>query len=216
MWRWAFLAPQYQRHERVYGTLWQSLVRWLVSHAGLLPTQQLLLRSDRVRFGVAEPATATLLLREERARGQVPNVLLSGGKLAQPRSFTPITSGNEPGVFRVVFGLLGEGHYRAHVEGEAESDSVATTAFDVRRESRERLELAARPDLLARLARENDGAMLAGDDPAEIARQLRGHLERVRPERVRRTTAWDRWWVLAGVCCAWGACWAVRRSSGLV
>jgi hypothetical protein len=28
MWRWAFLAPQFQSHEHVYEQLWQSLLRW--------------------------------------------------------------------------------------------------------------------------------------------------------------------------------------------
>src|SRR5207244_2789081 len=65
MWRWAFLPPQYQQYEEVYGSLWHSLLRWLVSSAGLLPGQQLALRADKVSFSTTEPATATLLVRED-------------------------------------------------------------------------------------------------------------------------------------------------------
>src|SRR5262249_30186309 len=44
MWRWAFLPPQYQEHEAVYAGLWQSLLRWLISGAGLVPGQDWALR----------------------------------------------------------------------------------------------------------------------------------------------------------------------------
>ena len=37
MWRWAFLPPQYQKQEEIYGGLWHSMLRWLVSATGLMP-----------------------------------------------------------------------------------------------------------------------------------------------------------------------------------
>ena len=57
MWRWAFLPPTYAEHHEVYAALWQSLLRWLVSGAGLLPGQKLALRTDKVIFRADEPAT---------------------------------------------------------------------------------------------------------------------------------------------------------------
>ena len=69
---------------------------------------------------------------------------------------------------------------------------------------------------LTRIAQESDGAVLTAAEPQEIAQQFADHLARSRPLRVERTTAWDRWWVLAGVLLLWGCCWGLRRSGGLV
>jgi hypothetical protein len=214
MWRWAFLPPGRQQHDEVYRSLWHSLLRWLVSSADLLPGQKLALRSDKVRFGTNEPATATLLLREEAA-GRVPAVELRG-EGAQPQTFTPVAAGEEPGAFRVVFGPLPEGHYRARVAGPAGADATASAAFDVRSLSEEQLDLAARPDLMARIAGESGGAVLDADQASGVIRQFQEHLDRGRPRQVRRLSAWDRWWVLVGVFAVWTTAWAVRRSGGLV
>jgi hypothetical protein len=87
MWRWAFLAPQYQQQDEVYGGLWHSLLRWVTSGSGLLPGQKVSLRADKVSFATEEPASATLLLREEAGTGRPPQVELVGpeaGSAAKP------------------------------------------------------------------------------------------------------------------------------------
>jgi hypothetical protein len=216
MWRWAFLPPEHKAPDEVYRSLWHSLLRWLASSATLLPGQKLALRSDRVSFGTGEPATATLVLRDEAAGAQVPAVELQGDALDKPRTVTPVPLGDEPGVFRVAFGALPEGRYQARVAGSAATDAAGGTAFDVRRFADEQLDLKARPDLMARIARESGGAVLESGTPEEIISRFREYLERDRPQRVRRLSAWDRWWVLLGVFGVWAAAWAVRRSGGLV
>jgi uncharacterized membrane protein len=50
MWRWAFLPPSFAGHDDAYPALWQSLLRWLVSGAGLLPGYDLTLRADKGTF----------------------------------------------------------------------------------------------------------------------------------------------------------------------
>ena len=142
MWRWAFLPPQQQQHEQIYQSLWQSLFRWLASSSDLLPGQQLALRSDKVRFGTTEPATATLLMREEAGKTKVPTVELRGDTLAKPQMVVPTPLGDEPGAFRVAFGTLAEGHYQARIP-----DTTANMIFDVRNNFEEQLDLEARPDL---------------------------------------------------------------------
>ena len=84
MWRWAFLPAQYEQHDESYGVLWRSLVRWLVSGAGLLPSQQFALRTDKVTFSTAEIVTANLLASAERSGGP-PVVKLTGKTLEKPR-----------------------------------------------------------------------------------------------------------------------------------
>src|SRR5262249_46812288 len=110
MWRWAFLPPQYQDQEKVYASLWHSLMRWLTSGAGLLPGQRMNLRADKVRFGTDEPASVTLLVRDEGGKANLPAVELApdGGK-EPPKSFMPAAVGGEVGIFRVGFGKLSPG-----------------------------------------------------------------------------------------------------------
>jgi hypothetical protein len=217
MWRWAFLPPEHQEHDQVYRVLWRSLVRWLVSQVELLPSQQLALRSDKVTFDPRETATATLLVRDAQA-GRTLAVELRGatGEPAQPQLFTPVPDGEAPGQFRVVFGQLPEGRYEASVVGAAEGGDAGRAVFDVRIVATERLDVAARPDVMKLVAETSGGAVLDGDDPAELSRRIDEHLGAALPKRTLRTTAWDRWWVLVGVLAAWAATWALRRGSGLV
>jgi hypothetical protein len=216
MWRWAFLPAEYQQAEPVYDGLWQSMLRWLISSVALLPGQQMALRPDSITFGPAEAATATLLMREELGQRQVPAVELIGGGLAEPRQFAPAAIGDEPGVYRVDFGPLPEGQYEARIAGAEASDASSRAVFQVRSIGMEQLHLRARPDLMARIATDSGGAALSGDLGSQIAQQFEQHMRRVRPPRVQRTTAWDRWWVMAAVVGAWGCCWMARRTGGLV
>lgn len=226
MWRWAFLPPAYAEHHEVYAALWQSLLRWLASSAGLLPGQRMALRADKVTFRTGEPATATLLVRDEgalkgaaveligdNANGDAPHANSVDGR--EPRSYQPAPSGDEPGTFRVTFGELPEGRYRARVTGGAEP-RAAETAFDVRRYSEEQLDLNSRPDLMARIAEATGGLALEGDSPTEIAKRFAARLSQSRAPQVRRISAWDRWWVLVGTFGIWMTTWILRRRGGLV
>jgi hypothetical protein len=214
MWRWAFLPPQQKQQDEVYRGLWHGLLRWLAASADLLPGQKLALRGDKVRFTTAEPVTATLLVREEDAAAAVPAVELTGDGLAEPRALKPVALGDEPGVFRVSFGPLPEGSYQAKVAGS--TDPAGLAAFDVRSPADEQLDLTARPDLMARIARESGGAVLTGETAADDVAQFQEHRARSRPPRVVRLSAWDRWWVLLGVFAVWATAWGLRRSGGLI
>jgi hypothetical protein len=216
MWRWAFLPPAYADHDSTYGSLWQSLLRWLVSRAGLLPGQDMALRADQVTYGTHEPATATLLIRKEAAQGQIPTIDLTGDGIDGVRSIVPTAAGEVPGVFRVAFGDLPEGRYQATIAGQPPEKSGSRAVFDVRRLMEEQLDLKARPDLMARIAKSTGGVDLQTNNPGEIADAFVEHLEKGRPERIRRTSAWDRWWVLAGTFLLWTTAWSLRRSAGLV
>jgi hypothetical protein len=216
MWRWAFLAPEYQEHEEMYATLWHSLMRWLTSGAGLLPGQTMSLRADKVRFGANESASVTLLVREEAAAARVPPIELIADAEGQVRSFAPAPLGDEAGVYRVSFGMLPEGRYHARIAGAREDDTSQTVVFDVRSYGEEHMNLQARPDLMARIAEDSGGAELDDDVATRIAAHFREHTARTRPAQVERVSAWDRWWLLAGVLALWSVSWAARRAGGLV
>jgi hypothetical protein len=214
MWRWAFLPPEQKQLDDVYRSLWHSLLRWLVSSTELLPGQKLALRSDKVIFSTLEPASASLLIREESAQGKTPTIELRGQGVS--RSITPVALGDEPGTFHVPFGKLAEGRYEAQVAGTAAEDPSSKIAFDVRSSFEEQLDLKARPDLMARIAQESGGLVLEGYETDDILKQFQEHQAQGRSLHVRRLTAWDRWWVLVAILGVWAFAWGLRRSSGLV
>jgi hypothetical protein len=216
MWRWAFLPPQQQQLDEVYRSLWHGLLRWLVSGADLLPGQQMALRCDKISFSTFEPAAAMLVMREEALKGPTSPIELRGGDGKVVRTVTPVPMGDEPGSFRVMFGKLPEGRYQAHVAGTPDTDPATTAVFDVRSLFEEQLDLKARPDLMARIAEVSGGAILTGDEPGMIVEQFQQYAEHSRPQRIRRLSAWDRWWVLLVVFGVWATAWAARRSGGLV
>jgi hypothetical protein len=215
MWRWAFLSPEHQQVEPVYDGLWQGMMRWLVAGGGLAPGQKLALRTEKVSFFSEEPAAATLLVREGALGGELPRVELQRDGAAIG-SFAPVALGDEPGVYRVSFGLQPAGTYQASVVGGTARDVESTVAFDVRPNFTEQLDTAARPDLLAEMADKSGGAMLSEVSAADIARRFREHLAHHRPLQVREVTIWDRWWVLALVVGLWGTAWGLRRQRGLI
>jgi hypothetical protein len=214
MWRWAFLPPQHQDYGQVYGALWQSVMRWLVSGQGLRPGQDQDLRCDKVIFEASESASATLLLSAEAANAGLPSVELRvAGEENAIGAFAPAVAGDDPGVFRIIFGKLPPGQYEARALGEGRSE--ACTRFDVRAPVREQLELAARPDLMARIAEDSGGAVLRTGSGREVADLFETFQKHTQPERVRRVPAWDRWYVLLSVLGMWAVCWGVRRAGGL-
>ena len=165
----------------------------------LLPGQKMTLRADKVSFatdraGDRHPAGA----RRSR-QGRQPHAwsLLAHRRRSQPQTFTATPLGDEPGVFRVNFGKLPEGRYQARIAGDWQ-DVATRTVFDVRAISQEQLDLQVRPDLMARIAADSGGAVLAPDPPTNWPLNFRDHLQRSRPQRSNAPTAWDRPWVLAG------------------
>jgi hypothetical protein len=215
MWRWAFLPPQYREYDSAYRGLWQNLLQWLISNTGLLPGRNMALRTDRATFRASEETSATLLLREPGAAGP-PQVQLTGGALAAPRMITPVPVGDAPGAYRASFGRLSEGMYQARVVGAQEADRDAETAFDVRDLSEEQLDLNARPKLMEQIATESGGAVLTQGGADELIQRFRARTTIGSLERVTKITAWDRWWVLAGIVGALAGAWKIRRSGGLV
>jgi hypothetical protein len=215
MWRWAILPPGGQQDDQLYGELWRSMMRWLVANVGLLPTQRASLRADKTAFGVHEQATATLLVRDVRDFGQTPRIWLRPAN-GNPVSVSAIPAGEELHQFRANFGKLAEGRYSATLEGARSDEIAATTAFDVISNLRERLDVAARPDLMQLLAESSGGGVVAGQQPSDLLGKFEQHLSATQPHRVQQIVAWDKWWVLGGLLAFWGLNWTIRRRGGLV
>ena len=217
MWRWAFLPPKDQERDEIYGTLWRSLTRWLVSNAGLLPSQKLALRTDRVTYTKGQNIVAQLLVREGEFAAGLPEIVLEGDSLPSPRKISPVAV-DDPGRYLVPVGELPEGRYTLRVAADGIDPTAGTALFDVRENLRERLEIDARGDLMRWLiAQPSGGAVIDGPEVAnQLSRAFEQRREASRPPQVLRTTAWDRWWVLAGVFGCWALAWSQRRRLGLV
>jgi hypothetical protein len=216
MWRWAFLPPQHQDRDELYSSLWRSLIRWLATNVGMLPSQRLALRADKSTFNNEENAAVSLQVREDRWTGGTPQIELSGPTLAQPQTVACKPLGNAPGQYHADLGRLGEGRYRVRVAGAAKDETSAEAAFDVRGNLKERLDVDAQPANMTDIAQVSGGAVLEQAEPQELAKRFDEHIQRSRPERVIRTAAWDRWWLLVGAFALWGTSWGLRRWSGLI
>jgi hypothetical protein len=221
MWRWAFLPPQHAEKDKIYPTLWQSLIQWIVSQQDLMPGQKVGIRSDRATFLTGDRATATVLVSSpeefQKANGELDlGVLLEGPGLPLPRRVAPAASGGDLGIFRADFGTLGVGYYTASVVRGDSDEVLAETALEVRDPWFERLELDARPDLMRRIADISGGEALSPEDVSGLCERFQERLSEGRQETVTRSTLWDRPLVLIIVLGAWLTTWIVRRRSGLV
>ena len=215
MWRWAFLPPEKATAQRVYASLWQGLMQWLISQQDLLPGQEIAIRSDRLAYVTGDSVTVSVLVRESFA-DDLPDCLVEGGSLELPRRATPVLVGDQDGIYRANFGALPPGHYKASLVGRDSDTPGAVTEFDVRDPWFERLEVDARPGLLRQISKRSGGRVIDPTNPDLIAKDYREHLKISRPEKSRRIPLWDRRWVLLTILGAWIACWMTRRSSGLI
>ncbi len=216
MWRWAFLPPDYQEMDSVYGTMWQSLLRWLISSGGLMPGEEIALQMDRVRFLEGESVSAVVLRRPEHDSDPIPAVRLLDSEQNLLQTIQPLPVGEQPGIYQVFVGSMPVGRYQLQLDSDQEIDGTGVVHFGVRPDLREKLEVSARPDLMQRIAELSGGEVVDQENPRAVVDSFQDHVRRNRPVQFRRTSAWDRWWVLAGVVVLWTVSWGCRRRTGLI
>ena len=220
MWRWAFLAPQYSDKEKIYATLWQSLVQWIISQQELMPGQSVAIRPDRATFLTGDRVTATLLVRD-RDRFLDTNgklnlaVLLYRDESSLPKRVVPIPT-EQPDMFRLELGVLDVGYFKVTVVSGDKEEVLADTAVEVRDPWFEKLEADSRPDLMRRIASISGGEALRLDQVGTIVDRFEQRLYQNRPPQIIRTTIWDRPIVMLVILGAWITSWIVRRRSGAI
>lgn len=221
MWRWAFLPPQHANKDKIYPSLWQSMIQWVVSQQDLMPGQEVAIRSDLASFIAGDRVTASILVKQpERftdAQGRSDlTVLLEPTEGPLPRRISPAASGLDETVFRVDFGDLPVGYYTAAVVRGADDEVLAETAMEVRDPWYESLDVDARPDLMRRIAQLSGGEVIDPDDVPRLVEKFTRRLEENRPTKMVRTTMWDRPPVLMLILSGWIGTWIVRRRIGLI
>lgn len=235
MWRWAFPPSSAgggtsgsgvggASGDEPYAQVWHAMLRWIISGAGLVPGEEAAVRPDKISFNAREPAAATVLTRPGKSAGTQPAATLSveirssergtGSDMGEAKTFPCEPSSDDPGAYRVQFGVLAPGRYEAVLKGAEPVQAVAV--FDVRKAGEEELNLASRPDLLEMVARESGGEVVAAADAGQVVQRIHLNLTQRTQQRLAFTTAWDRWWIMLAVVALWGAAWGVRRASGLI
>lgn len=221
MWRWAFLPPSHAEKDKIYPTLWQSMIQWIVSQQDLVPGQEVAIRSDRATFLTGDRVTATAIVkldsrhRNEQGKPDL-EVLLQGSEMEIPKRFSLIPLGADRDLFRIDFGTLDVGFYSAKVVFGEKDEVVAETALEIRDPWFERLEVNARPDIMRRLAKNSGGEVIEIDKIQEVVDRFQKRVEDRNPPQFIRTSLWDRPWVMILVLSAWFTSWIVRRRNGLV
>lgn len=221
MWRWAFLSPLHAAKDKIYPTLWQSMVQWIVSQNDMMPGQELAIRPDRATFLTGDRASASITLRDPakwNSRGGLTglSVIMQETGTDDQTRLSMVTSGADSNLFRVDLGTVGVGFYTLNVVAGEKEDVLAATAFEVRDPWFETLEVDARPDVMGQIARLSGGEVLAPEQVSDLVRRFEERLKQTQKYRETRTTIWDRPFVLILILAGWVSTWIVRRQNGLV
>lgn len=217
MWRWAFLAPEHASKDKIYPTLWQSMVQWIISQQDMLPGQDIAIRSDRATYLAGDRATASVSLKNPgQWNVDQLSVLLQSAEFDLPKRLTLTASGVDNGLYRVDLGSLDVGYYSLKIVRGESDEVLAAGAFEVRDPWFESLEVDARPDVMRQVARLSGGEVLQPEDVPKLVERFVEQIRSQQKHEVTRTTMWDRPWVLLLVLGTWITSWVVRRRSGIV
>ena len=206
-WRTALRAPSADGAHAAHRAFWMGLLRWLVTSGHTLPGVDVSIIPERSPVPLGEPVRVLVRARDPAlfAPGAPPQLAVDA---PTGRTVTAAPVAGEPGVYRADLGALPAGRHRVAVAAKARC------VVEVEAPVAEDLDRSARPELLARLARETGGEVV----PPEAAR-VREACSRAwslaHPVSYRRTPAWDRPLVLCLIVAAWVAGWVLRRREGL-
>ncbi len=215
-WRWRYRVGDAYHHR-----FWGQVVRW--ANAGKLTAG-----NQRVRFGPLKPrvdegqGTTIRAQFSDDAPGVGPDLLVAarvfraGPTPGEAVAVVPLRpSADRPRVFEGTAPALPRGSYVIKLDVPQLDDPPQDGApLEVGpRETSERVELAASPDTLERLASPNGGKLLRDDEAAALPDLLKArNTPRV---RVEPTTLWDQPASLLAVFAILAAEWALRKHAGL-
>lgn len=176
-----------------------------------------------------EPITGTMIVRDASIAPPPLELFREGERLKQVQ---PVASGTDPGMFRFDFGVHESGFFEIRTKPTAEVDEKpltprtredsseanlsATTICEVRDFWLETLDVDARPDLMYQLAVKSGGRTVEAAEARSLLDEYHKKLQASRPEQFKRTTLWDRPWVLLTILGVWLSSWLLRRLCGLI
>ncbi len=219
LWRWAVAGQESDTPDSdLYGSFWNSLLRWLAASADFPPGSTAGLRPAQQLFTTQERISLQLTVRDDPeikpdSAPAVDIVDFSGGDVRARLQAVP--DGQTAGLFNVTGDPLPAGAYLAKLERKPGARPV-TCAFDVTEPRQERLDLRSRPGLMKMLAEESGGVVLGDDAAGQIRKSYVQHWQEQHPDEFQKTPAWDRTIFLLSLAAAMTATWLVRRRGGLV
>lgn len=216
-WEWGFLAAGESMGPRAYETFWHNAIRWLVRDPALTPMR---LSAERTRFDPAQQGEPPALDAQVRgsdygaAGGARVSLSIVDGEDGKPRVLPSATAGAD-GTARLQLPPLAPGAYKAVAQARTPAGQPigeAEEAFVVAPSGPEDAQPAPRPDLLEAVAKATSGKRIGAGDrltslPFKDPRRVEVGQRTSRP-------LWDRWPVLALLCCIVGAEWTLRRRWG--
>jgi hypothetical protein len=211
LWRWAFREKTREEEEHVYARFWSAVVRWMLAGSDFLPGADVALRTAR-RYYTDEQTLRFLITTRGLDRGAYrPRLVIAGG--GEPVAVEP--SGTRGGAYIAEAGPFAPGTYQVTLQNNVGTPSEIATKIEVVSASVEHRVLSADRATMERLAETSQGKVLAGGDVARlpaIVEQWRA----ARQVGSRKSTLWDRWWLLGAILGALGLEWFVRRREGLL
>jgi hypothetical protein len=211
LWRWAFREKGKEEEEFVYSKFWGSLLRWMLSGSGFLPGADLALRTERRHYTDEQPLRFLITTKGLDRGAYRPRLAISGpgeSVEVEPRP----TRG---GAYAAEAGPFPEGTYQITLRNNIGKPTELSTTVEVVSASVENRVLSADHATMRQLAELSDGqyvtAVEVGDLPG-IVRRWRA----ARQVSSKKTSLWDRWWLLAGILTAMGLEWFLRRREGLL
>ncbi|MEX1016504.1 MAG: hypothetical protein WDZ31_07150 [Phycisphaeraceae bacterium] len=218
LWQWALLPSALREHETVYHLFWSRAVRWLATGGEFLPGQDVSVTLDRLAVRPGEPVAVTVSTRyvspDFTPRLRVTDPAGDTHTLTQQRDDARDTR------FRATYRSEIAGVHRVEVDSPDSPNLIApdaplTARLAVEDRSPERLNPAARPDVLTEMAEATGGRRLALDDVDALLSDLQDRtLARDVDPQPRYVFA--RWPVLALIVGCLTLAWWLRRRAGLV
>jgi hypothetical protein len=210
LWRWAFRETGQEESEVAYGRFWISLLQWLLSGNQFLPGADVSLTSARRYYSSEQPMQFLLATRNLDRSIYAPKLIITSGD--RTVEVDPRPRGES---FVAEAGPFPAGTYQVKLRNNVGQPPELTQTVEVLSSSVEKRELGADPEIMRQLAEISGGKVLRESDVARLPEVVR-QWETARQLTHRQQTAWDKWWMLAGMLGMLGTEWWLRRREGLL
>jgi len=213
-WNWALAGTSGPGAGHDHAVFWRNAVRWLVKDAEQKQVQVLTNR-ENYRLGDTIHAQVRVLTDDYAPRE---GVLVEGAALpvrgGEPRTFSGVTDGSGQVAVTLPANVEGTLRIHAHVPSIAEPFGDSEARVSVTDREGELEDPAARPDLMAAIARATGGLVATADGPRPQDAPRRPVDALLATDR-DTDPLWSRSWLLLALVIPLGAEWVLRRRMGL-
>lgn len=210
LWQWSLAAEE---GGAAFVSFWQRAIHWLAAGGEFLPGQEIALSLSRRTSQPGEPIEAIVTARyfqDDAMQPRLSRVAPDG----VPTDVALTPDPDRPGTWRGVFAPRAQGVHRVELRAGDGDAPPLTTRLAVDDRSTERLDPAARPEVLEGIALDTGGQCLAWDDVDSLIAALED-IRVAREDDVRHRYDFARWPVFALIVGGLGIEWIVRRRGGM-